>query len=93
MAKEEAFGIDADVEVEADRLETITALDELIKNSANSHALRFIDTKKYICDPHCKTQIDGNPLYFDNSHFSPFGSRYLIQNVMRGERMQLGDRR
>src|SRR5262249_1313316 len=93
MAKEAAFGIDADMEMADDKLKTIAVLDGVTEKSASAHALRFIDIKKYICEPQCKTEIDGRPLYFDSSHFSPFGSNYVIENVMRGERMQLGDHR
>jgi SGNH domain (fused to AT3 domains) len=92
MAKEEAFGISAKVASGNNELRVMADLDGRIERSARSHAIRFIDVKKYLCDPACRTQIDGKPLYFDNLHFSPFGSLTLVQNILTAERIQLGKR-
>jgi peptidoglycan/LPS O-acetylase OafA/YrhL len=56
--------------------------DQIIDDIAEKYGVRVLSPRDFLCSETCLIQIGGVPLYRDDDHFSAFGARWLVNELM-----------
>ena len=86
LAKEAAFGARTDLAFSAGEVrQREDATTRLLREQAARRSFAFIDISERLCDTQgCRLVIEGLPLYWDKSHLTGHGSRY-VAGLVAGE--------
>ena len=52
--------------------------ESVLANLAKPPGVRFLPLSQLLCDPVCRTSLEGRPLYYDDDHLSHYGSIKII---------------
>ncbi len=82
-AKAMAWGFNYDLRIGGETRVEIEQLDREIEASARKAGHSFVKPTRVLCKNDCEIDYNGNLIYFDWGHLSPFGSMLVVQQALR----------